>query len=443
MKYIINGMLALSASLLVADDSIGSWFADGKAYGNIKYYYIETDKENGTASSAHANSIGGQLGYETAEWYGLKAGATFMTTNPFALPNAVDTSIIGKDNGVRGGGATQGFSVLGEAYLQYTRDFFTLWYGRKKLDTPLINTKEVRMLPSTVQGAMADVTFGDLQIDAGYLDRFKQRTSDEFVNIVEHALGPDTEAVTGHDAGYVIPMSVVYDNKALKLEAYDDYSPDFMNAFYLGAHYRHTFAGSGAKLCVGAQYITQQSIGNADDNLAEATSITGGERLDSSAFGFKASVSHYESTLYAGYSNVLRSKGKHDSLVLPWDGTPLFTNMITSNDLFQSLYGSAFKADSAYIGGTEGVKLAYTQGFDFTGLKGFKATVAWAQFSNSRPGFDEDQQDINAVLGYKRGAFSLAFKGIWVNNNTGADKDGTVSQLDTLTQYRVIANYAF
>ena len=445
MKYLINGMLALSASLLGADDSVTSWFADGKAYGNLKYYYIETDKDDGagTTSSAHANTVGGQLGYETAELYGLKMGATFMTTNPFALPNAVDTSIIGKDNGVRGGDATQGFSVLGEAYLQYTRGLFSVWYGRKKLDTPLINTKEVRLLPSTVQGTMADATFGNLQIDAGYLDRFKQRTSDDFVNIVEHALGADTDAVTGHDAGYVIPLSVVYDDSALKLEAYDDYSPDFMNAVYLGAQYKHTFTGSGAKLCVGAQYISQQSIGNADENLAQIGSITGGKKLSSSAFGFKASVSHYEGTLYAAYTDVARSKGKHDSLVLPWDGTPLFTNMITSNDLFQSLYGSAFQADSAYIGGTQGVKLAYAQGFDFTGLNGLSATVSWAQFGSDREGFEKDQQDINAVLGYKRDHFSLALKGIWVRNNTSAAKDGTVSQLDTLTQYRVIANYTF
>jgi len=48
-----------------------------------------------------------------------------MTTNPFLLDRAVDTSIIGRDNGVRvesnpsGGMVQTGFSVLGEAYLTY------------------------------------------------------------------------------------------------------------------------------------------------------------------------------------------------------------------------------------------------------------------------------------------------------------------------------------
>lgn len=444
LKNIIQTAALLSASLLTAGDTVGTAFAEGKAYGNIKYYYIETDKDDGAGatSSAHANTVGGELGYETGALYGLQLGGTFMTTNPFALPGAVDTSVIGKDNGVRGGDATQGFSVLGEAYVKYTRGQLTLWYGRKKYDTPLINTKEVRLLPSTVQGAMADFGTEGFRLEAGYLDRFKQRTSDTFVNIVAHALGADTEAVTGHDEGYVVPMAVVYNGGALRFHVHDYYSPDFMNALYAGADYAHAFK-SGIKLAVGAQYIAQQSVGNAVDNLESNTSVTGGKKLNSNAYGFRASLSHAESTLSAAYTAVLRSRNDHDSLVLPWDGTPLFTNMITSNDLFQSLYGSAFKADSAYIGGTTGVRAAYAQGFDFTGIPGFSAMVAWAQFSNDRPGFGKDQQDINAVIDYKQGAFSLALKGIWVRNNTAADKQGNVTQLDSLAQYRVIANYVF
>jgi len=445
LKIIIHLTALLSASLLSADNTIAAWFAAGKAYGNVKYYYIETDKDNGagTTSSAHSNTLGGQLGFETGDLYGLKVGATFMTTNPFALPGVVDTSTIGKDNGVRGiADPAAGFSVLGEAFAAYTRGPVTLWYGRKKYDTPLIHTKEVRLLPSTVQGAMADVGLGGLHLGAGYLDRFKQRTSSSFVNIVKHALGADTEAVTGRRNGYVVPVNAVYKGHGLALQAYDYYSPDFMNALYLGADYAHTFDG-GATLALGAQYIGQRSIGNADDNLERNTSITGGKRLNSNAFGLKAAVSHHEGTFSAAYTKVLRSENDHDSLVLPWDGTPLFTNMITSNDLFQSLYGSAFQADSAYIGGTQGVRLAYTQGFDFTEVSGFAATAAWAQYSNSRAGYDRNQEDINAVISYLRGSFSLALKGIWVSNNTAADKTGTVTQLHRLTQYRVIANYKF
>jgi len=55
-----------------------------------------------------------------------------------------------------------------------------------------------------------------------------------------------------------------------------------------------------------------------------------------------------------------------------------------------------------------------------------------------------NQQDFNVVLAYNYDKhLSIALKGIWVKNNTGAKADGTVTQLDDFQQYRVIANYKF
>ena len=450
MKKMLLGMGLLASSLYSAD-SLESWFSEGTTTGNIKYYYIETNKDDGagTTSSAHANSVGGKLSYKTAKLYGLELGATAMTTNPFALPSKVDTSIIGRDNGVRLAGnasgqiAQQGFTVLGESYVKYSRDFFDIWYGRQVIKTPLIDAKVVRMLPSAVQGTMATAAFDNgIKVEVGYLDRFKQRTSSEFVNIIEHALGTNTEAITGHSAGYVVPVSLAYDKNGVKAHVYDYYAEDFMNSIFVDAVYKNS-VNDGMKYCFGAQFMKQDSIGNTDTNLAQTSSVTGGKTIDVTGFGLKASLGFDESKFYAAYTNILENSGAHDSLVLPWDGTPLYTNMITSNDLFQSNYGKALNADSAYIGGTQGFKLAYTQGFDFTNVKGLKTMLAFAQYSNGRTGFDKDQQDINAVISYGVHNFSLALKGIWVSNNTSINPTGTVSQLDALTQYRVIANYKF
>jgi len=449
-KTVLLSTLLLS-SLQAADD-FKSWFSDGVASGNVKYYYIETDKDNGagTTTSAHANSVGGQLSYKTANLYGLELGATAMSTNPFALPNSVDTSIIGRDNGVRSGQgpsgqiAQQGFTVLGEAYIKYSRDFFNIWYGRQVLRTPLIDAKEVRMLPSAVQGTMAKAAFENgITIEAGYLDRFKQRTSNEFVNIIKHALGANTQAVTGSNAGYVAPISVSYDANGVTAHLYDYYAADFMNSVFGDVVFKNKL-DENMEYSVGAQIIKQDSIGTADTNLAQAGSLTGGQKIDVTSFGLKGSFNYNESGLYAAYTNVSRNNNAHDSMVLPWDGTPLYTNMITSNDLFQSNYGKALNADSAYIGGTQGLKLAYSQGFDFSGVEGFMTTLAWAQYSNSRTGFDKNQQDINAVIQYKYDKeLTVQLKGIWVDNNTGVNELGVVTQLDSLTQYRVIANYKF
>jgi len=447
MKKILSSLLLVASSQ--AADSIGSWFEEGSTKANIKYYYIDTNKDipNKPSTSAHANSVGGQLGYTTGNWNGFQTGATFMTTNGFALPNAVDTSILARDNGVRldgdpsGNTAQKSFAVLGEAFIKYGYQDFSVLYGRKVINTPLINAKEVRMLPSAIQGILVDYSLNDeTKVGASYLTHFKQRTSDVFVNIVKHALGDNTRAVTGDDEQDVFILDGFFQGEKVSLKAYNYYTDDFMNSLYLETGYKNKL-DSKLSYSADAQFINQKSVGTADDNLAEPLSLTGGKRIGVNAFGLKTDITYGESSLGLAFSKVLSNSDRHDSLVLPWDGTPLFTNMITSNDLFQSNYGKALNADSIYIGGSAGVKLAYTQKYDFTGVKGFKTVLSYLNVDNSK--FLNNQRDYNAVVSYGVGDFSLALKGIWVRHNSSANTQGTVSQIDKLTQYRVIANYKF
>jgi len=445
MKHAI-GLSLLTVLSLQAADGLESWFKEGKVHGNIKYYYIDTTKDGSPShSSAHANAVGGQLGYETGSLYGLKAAATFMTTNPFAIPNDprnVDTSIIGRDNAARSGvpaDGDDGFNVLGEAYLQYNRDNYEVWYGRKVINTPLMDAKEVRMLPSAFQGGMVTVKGDDAStFSIGYLDKFKQRTSDSFVNIIKHALGNNTVAITGSDSGSVIPVSFEYKKGSVKAVVYDDYAKDFMNAIYAEASFNNKLSND-MSYTASVQGIMQNSIGNADSAAAQA--IMGG-KINAQAVGAKVSINIDKTNLMAACTHVFSNGGDHDSLVLPWDGTPLYTNMITSNDLFVSNYGQALTSDSAYIGGTTGYKLGLSQKFEISGLKGFSAGASYAHYANGR--FASDQDDYNAELGYGAGNFSLALKGIWVYDNTSAKINNTLNaQNDKLTQYRVIANYKF
>lgn len=444
----IIAFAALCIVSLQAADGLDTWFKDGSVHGNIRYYYIHTAKEgNQPTTSQHANAIGGQLGYVTGSLHGLKMGATLMTTQGFALdanPANVDTSIIGRDNGVRADGSANGdhsddgFIALGEVYGQYNRDNYELWYGRKVFESPLIDAKDVRMLPSSIEGAMASVKPTlEVQLSAGFVDKFKQRTSDRFTDIVKHALGPDTLAITGHEGGYVVPVSVSYKKDAVLTRVYDYYAPDFMNSIYADATFTNRLA-SGVDYSASVQAIAQESVGNADS--ATAAAIMGGE-INAQEVGGKLSATYHDTTLMAACTHVFSNSGDHDSLVLPWDGTPLYTNMITSNDLFVSNYGKGLTSDSAYIGGTTGIKLGASQKLDIAQLKGFIVGASYAHYTNGR--FPQSQEDINGELGYGIGSLSLALKGMWVSNNTSASTRNGITQNDRLTQYRVIANYKF
>ncbi len=456
-----SSLMALSASAATTTDVTNpvDWFAEGEAHGNIKYYFIETQKsDNGNyLLKAYANSVGGQLGYKTAKMYGFSLGATFMTTNPFALPDTVDTSIIGRDNAVQLGlapgdkVAQEGFSVLGEAYLDYQYQGFNAWYGRRVEKTPLVNPKEVRMIPSSIEGGDVSYSFENgLKIGGGYLDKFKQRTSSRFVNIVEHALGPNTELITGHKKGNVLPAYLEWRDAHHTVRLYNYFSKDFMNLTYFDAVHKHQ-VNEDFTWFAGLQGMHQHGIGNSVSNMENNTAAYGG-KINGRFFGLKAGATIDESSFLLAYTNVLGSRdNEHNSLALPWDGTPLFTDMITSNDLFTSNYGQGLTSSGGYIAGTSGIKAGYTQKYDFTGIKGFKSVLSYAYYDNNN--FVDAQQDINLVLAYGISDFSLALKGIWVNNNAGntaADTDvkagetgSSISQIDKLHQYRVIANWKF
>jgi hypothetical protein len=446
MKKSILAALLVTLSLS-ASDSLESWFEEGSLKGNIKYYYIETKKEqsDGSHSSAHANALGGTLNYTTGSWGGLKAGVTFMTTQGFALPSAVDSSVLGRNNGVRENDpqiAKDSFSVLGEASLSYSNEGFKTLYGRQVIQTPLVHAKEVRMLPSAVQGAFVEYRPDSSAITLGtsYLTHFKQRTSDTFTNMTKHALGENTQAITGSDEGEVLVANALYKGTKTEINLYDYYAEDFINALYFDAGFKNRL-NSDWSYSAAAQYIHQTSIGTADERLADNASLTGGKRIGANAFGLKSAVMYKESSFALAFTKVLADDDRHDALVLPWDGTPLYTNMITSNNLFQSNYGKALSADSVYIGGSAGIKAAFTQAYDFSGIKGFKSILSYLYIDNER--FADNQRDINAVISYALGNFTLDLKGMWVRHNTSASADGIITQDKRLSQYRVIANYKF
>ncbi|MDF1877504.1 OprD family outer membrane porin [Sulfurimonas sp. SAG-AH-194-L11] len=455
MKYRSLAIILLSSALLATSEvsTLADVFNEASVSGNVKYYYIQTDKDNSAQNaqntSAYANTAGGQLHFDSASLYGFRAGVAFMTTNPFLLGPNVDASIIGRDNGVRLGDgpsgdiASKGFSVLAEAYLAYDYKNMGIYLGREVIKTPLIDAKVVRLLPSAVEGVSFKYTLKeDTKLDVAYYSAFKQRTSDVFINIIKHALGDQTKVITGSDSGYVGMFGFNHkaDNYSVKL--YNYYASDFMNSLYMSGYYKMNMAET--KLSLGAEYITQRSIGNAETYLKQNPSYAGGA-ISVNAIGLKTSLTKGSSKLLIAYSKVFKKSAKHDSLVLPWDGTPLFTNMITSNDLFQSNYGNALNADSIYIGGAQGIKLLYNQKYDDFGLKGFSTTLSYLNTSFDRVGFDKTQEDYNIVLQYKaHETFTLQLKGIWVTNDTSAKVDGSLNaQVKLLTQYRAIANYKF
>lgn len=434
MKYLL--FLTYFLSSLYATDSVSTWFLEGKTSGYIKYYYIETNKNYYQAqrTSAHSNAIGGLLKYNTSRLQGLQLNTTFMTTQGFLLPNNIETSTLGQDEGKKGFNAKDAFSVLGEVNLDFTNQYINFWYGRKLINTPMIGPKSARMLPSTIEGGEGTIYINEgTQFSLIYADKFKQRSAAGFSNIIKHALGSDTLAVTGKDEGKTITASLKYKDDIVSLNVYNMYAPDFINVAYVDFKYLEDFYS------ISAQAVSQASVGNASTNLAKSNSVTNGKKINANAIGIRGGLHYKQSSFDLVYRNIFRDKNSYDSIITPWDGSLLYAYSSTTNNLGQSLYGNALTAGGAYVGGTQGLKFGYTQ--KYLGFKGLKTHIALGIYRNSL--YREDQEDLKAILFYDTDNFSFQLKGIWIDNDTYTFKDGTVNQLDSLTQYHAIVTYKF
>lgn len=341
--------ITLFSSTIDASDSLNTMFLDGEVSGQIRMFSIARSLEFSNPASSNytrkANAIGGHLKYETAPLNGFTLGAAFYTTNGFALKSnkatnrEVDPTLLGKDN--------ESYTILGEAYLGYKYKNTTLKLGRQKLNTPLAGADDGRMLPNLFQAYtfinkdledttiffshathFAQGTFGRIySAESGASrDKILAATSaysavddrnqvGEFVNIGTYALGTSTDGLS--------IASLTYTGiENLKLQAWDYYAHDILNAVYLQADYKYNLKGS-IKPFVSAQFIKEDDVG---DKLLKY--MGGNGELDSSYGAIKLGVNIENFSSYLAYSEVSKNDVNDptyaNATITMWGGMPAF-----------------------------------------------------------------------------------------------------------------------
>lgn len=397
----------------------------------FRLYNLNTIKEGSTSSDATALSFGAVAGLETKKWHGTYSRVNFMTTNAlFLMPDTsrIDTSVLGRNRAVISGNpddARQSFSVLGEAYAGYKKHNFDIKLGRQIIHSPLADAKVIRVLPTTFNASYLKYHTKTYTLGYARIDQIKQRTSDQFYNILSHALGTNTLAYTGQTDGTMQMIEGHYQfNDTLQVLSYHYIIPNFIQSNYSQLSFEPS------ALFFKLQTLWQQSIGTFDTNLKNGSTVLGalsaGVKVFSSGIklGYRTDTNNlcFATTYTAFNSNA------HSSIIAPFDGTPLFTDTLTGNNLFDSNYGKALNADSAYRAGTFAFKASYSKQF-----KKIKTTFATARFDT---GALASQTDLNLVFAFKSNQWDIALKGVWVfdNNQVAGDR---------LYQYGIIANRPF
>lgn len=424
-----------SATVLSAAEDLNSMFSEGKTSGQLRMFYIDREYQGSSGNKTHRGSsaIGGHLKYETAELNGVSLGAAFYTTNEIDSRSTVDPTLFGKDD--------DGYSILGEAYLQYRHKNTIFKGGRQKLSTPMLGDDDARMIPNLFEAyVFTNKDVADTTLTLGHVTKFAQGTFGRtysggilsatsgysyvdsknhvgsFTNVGTYAFDEKTDGIT--------MASAVYTGiKNLKLQFWDYYAHDIMNIIYGEANYSwNCIVTDALKPYAGVQIIKEDSVG--DEFAGEIDSTYAAAKLGFKAWNFDLSFA-YSTT----GKNDLGDDARENAVISPWGGMPAYTQGMVTRHMF--------------IAGTDAVKVAVSYNFKEMGTN-LMASAYYTEFD----------MDANSGYGVERTASEAGFDTIYypqavknlqlrLRGNFPRAYAETLSGKTGWNEYRFIVNYNF
>lgn len=175
-KFNILKLLAFSLSSLVisnahAANSFDDAVKNATTTGHIRLGYIDMSPDVAGEKSTSAAAIGGHIKFETAEWNKLQLAIAPYFSEKIGFISGNEDS--GELNGDFFDSNKVSFAYLGEAYVNYALQDGFVRYGRQLIETPFINTDDLRMLPHSFEGVWANFsTTKNLDIESGWVRRW-------------------------------------------------------------------------------------------------------------------------------------------------------------------------------------------------------------------------------------------------------------------------------
>ena len=373
---IVGGLLALGAtSICVADDDMAQFFTAGHVDGQLRAYnydrfYATTDKANARAFSG-AILLNVQSGTVAN---GFSVGVSAVSANALGTkpdtPADVDVSLMGPGNSV---------TALSQAFLQFENGRLLVRAGDQYLDTPWMGSNDSRVLPSSYEAILAQVTPSQGWTIVGIRSlQWKSRTSDGFhADNLYYPSTYDGDSMYGNNASLPLTarrpngtwtIGTTYASEYVKAESWYYDFLGFGRMAYVDGTYKYKL-GSDFAPFVSAQYADE--VGGPDNILVETqTELLGvaGDRVRSRIIGADVGASVFNGQIDLAYNQSAQQQGAVGlgSFVTPYTITyatdPLYTTSMLRG-LVEQGPGHAWKAKAeyAFLDDTLRFVMAYTK----------------------------------------------------------------------------------
>ena len=289
-------------------DSVGEAFKEGKVEGHIRVAYINQNNDATTTPNTYATSLGGELKYETADFYHISAAVSMFVSQKVSPAsgdfnqNELNLDFFDADG--------SSIAYLGEAYINYNHKNLDIRIGRQKLDTPLNDRDDIRMLPNTFEAAT--IGYGgikDFVFMAGYITAWAGYDSGQDISKFKDM--PGEIAATGEIGKHVVLAGVM--NKSitnLELQAWYYGFDKQADLAYFDAEYEAA-VNESSSLSLGAQYAHYQERSSS--------------MVDGNVYGGTLGITYGALGINLAYNNVTTPQNK--SIVIGYGGGPYYTSM--------------------------------------------------------------------------------------------------------------------
>ncbi|WP_405382851.1 OprD family outer membrane porin [Maribacter sp. LLG6340-A2] len=245
----------------------------GELSGQWRTYYMMTANK-GNLKDFNALATGGKLKYQYKLLKGLEIGAALYNSTNLGLqdltnPDATTGKLSRYEEGLfdRLNLENDAVFLLGELYAKYHLKQHSFTLGRMKINTPLVNPEDGRMIPTLVQGLWYNFNSEKSKFQLGVLNEIAPRSTGEFYGIGEsigtypvgrNKNGDASQYTNNTTSDYVIMANANLEiTEDLKLNIWNQFVDNIYNSFYIKPSYKLS-----ESVQIEGEWLHQNKVGN-------------------------------------------------------------------------------------------------------------------------------------------------------------------------------------
>jgi len=168
VKELIGTVTKMKDNDISMVDNFKHMFKDAKVSGQIRMMYAGYNQKEENVDNTFATALGGILKYELAKYNGFNAGVAIYTSHDIPVMSGENTRHNDELSSSKGE-----YTTVGEAYLNYNYSDFNFRAGRQKLDTPLADSDDRRMIQNSFEAYVATYNYEGFDFMVGRINNWQ------------------------------------------------------------------------------------------------------------------------------------------------------------------------------------------------------------------------------------------------------------------------------